>query len=147
VNFRVETVSVALPELEGLDFSADRKIACQGGFDAIMTANTIRFQTSQATISRESGLTLDKVVAVTERCADFVIEVHGHTDAAGGREGNIVLSKARAGAVKAYMIERGIVADKLEIVGLGPDVPIADNASAAGRAANRRIEFKIIEEG
>ena len=45
------------------------------------------------------------------------------------------------------MIARGISVQRLDAVGFGPDVPIADNETASGRAANRRIEFKIVEEG
>lgn len=147
VLFAVETAAVDLPELAGLDFAGDPLTACQAGFDALMAASQISFDSGKATISRQSGQTLDKIMTVAEKCATFVIEVHGHTDAAGDRETNIGLSKARAGAVKAYMVQSGFPDDALKIIGFGPDVPIADNATLSGRAANRRIEFKIVKEG
>ncbi len=147
VSFDIGTVEADLTELGFLDFDNTPKAACQDGFNAIMSAEAIRFETSKATISRNSGLTLDKIVTVANRCQDFLIEVHGHTDSAGSRETNIVLSKARAASVVAYMIARGISAQRLDAVGFGPDIPIADNETTSGRAANRRIEFKIVEEG
>lgn len=147
VGFDIETVEADLSGLGGLDFENAPQVACQDGLNAIMAAEVIRFETSKATISRESGLTLDKIVSVAGKCENLLIEVHGHTDSAGSRETNIVLSKERAASVVAYMIARGISVQRLDAVGFGPDVPIADNETASGRAANRRIEFKIVEEG
>ena len=81
------------------------------------------------------------------QCGDFSFQVNGHTDSVGNRDRNIELSLARAAAVKVYMVSRGASAEKIDAVGFGPDVPISDNETAAGRSANRRIEFKILEEG
>lgn len=147
VLFRVETLEVELAELGAIDFSGDLNAACQAGFDNVMAANTLTFETGRATISRISGLTLDKLVAVTQKCGDLIIEVRGHTDSIGNRDSNIALSKTRAMAVIDYMTRRGIAPERLEAVGFGPDVPVGDNATPSGRAANRRIEFKTIEGG
>lgn len=74
------------------------------------------------------------------------VEVIGHTDNSGSRARNLALSQARAEAVKAYVVERGIRPDMISVRGEGPDRPVADNASAEGRARNRRIEFKVLTE-
>ena len=55
-----------------------------------------------------------------------------------------VLSAARAETVKAYLVQRGIPAAALATSGVGPDRPVADNATASGRARNRRIEFRVL---
>ena len=72
-------------------------------------------------------------------------EVRGHTDSAGDRAFNIRLSEERAAAVAEYLAARGIPRDRLDPVGFGPDEPVASNDTRDGRAANRRIEFKMIE--
>ena len=54
------------------------------------------------------------------------------------------LSQRRAEAVRAYLIKKGVLADRLEAKGYGETVPIADNNTKVGRASNRRVEFKIV---
>jgi OOP family OmpA-OmpF porin len=79
------------------------------------------------------------------RLKDKKVEVIGHTDNAGSRAGNLSLSQARAEAVKAYVVERGVKADMVAVSGEGPDRPVADNRTPEGRARNRRIEFKVVQ--
>ena len=71
--------------------------------------------------------------------------ISDHTDSDGSRETNIDLSKRRAESVKTYFVSRGIDAGCIETRGVGPDEPIADNKTAAGKQKNRRIEFKLTE--
>ena len=71
--------------------------------------------------------------------------VEGHTDTVGGRISNLELSRQRAEAVCAALVARGVAARRLQSRGFGPDLPIADNATAAGREANRRVDFVIYE--
>ena len=71
------------------------------------------------------------------------VEVIGHTDALGNRPGNISLSLARAQAVKAYLVGKGLPPERLQTSGMGPDQPVAGNDTEAGRARNRRIEFRV----
>ena len=146
VEIAAETVTVQLDEIAGIDLGDDPLQACQTSFDLIMDANSVVFRTGSAEISRESGETLDKIMAVTASCADnLVFEVGGHTDNTGAREANIVLSEARAQAVANYMQDAGFDVARLIVTGYGPDQPESDNATAAGRAANRRIEFNVQE--
>ena len=74
------------------------------------------------------------------------IRIEGHTDSTGKESFNIYLSNQRAKAVREYMISRGISADRLEAIGYGPSRPIANNKTRSGRAANRRVEFTILEQ-
>jgi OOP family OmpA-OmpF porin len=112
----------------------------------ILDANAVVFESSSAIISRASGVTLDKIMAVSESCAETLsFEIAGHTDSTGTRDGNIALSRARAQAVATYMSEAGFDRTRLMVNGIGPDQPKASNATAEGRAANRRIEFNVQE--
>ena len=85
----------------------------------------------------------DEMAAVMARLKDRRFEVIGHTDADGARPANVSLSLARAQAVKTYLTGKGLPADRIAISGMGPDQPVASNATEAGRARNRRIEFRV----
>lgn len=69
------------------------------------------------------------------------IKIVGHTDNDGVDEKNLSLSKKRAAAVKAKLITMGITANRLQTDGKGEKEPVADNETAAGKAANRRVQF------
>lgn len=146
VAIAAETVTVALEEISNVDLSDDPLEACQTSFDLIMDANAVVFNRGSAELSRDSGLTLDKIMAVSASCADdLAFEVGGHTDDSGDRTANVTLSEARAQAVANYMAATGFDTARLIVQGYGPDQPKLDNATPEGRAANRRIEFKVQE--
>jgi OOP family OmpA-OmpF porin len=108
------------------------------------TIKGIAFGNASAKITRASNKTLDKAAAVLEEFPSLKIEIGGHTDNVGKRDFNVRLSQMRADAVRDYFIGKGIAEDRLTAVGYGPDEPLADNDSRAGRAENRRVEFKLI---
>jgi outer membrane protein OmpA-like peptidoglycan-associated protein len=68
--------------------------------------------------------------------------VGGYTDSSGSAELNRDISRQRAESVRQYLLMRGIDESRVTAVGYGEDYPIADNATAEGRAANRRVEIK-----
>jgi outer membrane protein OmpA-like peptidoglycan-associated protein len=72
--------------------------------------------------------------------------VYGHTDNQGADALNMRLSRERAAACKNYLGSKGIAQTRLESQGFGPTQPVADNNSDAGRAKNRRVDFKILKE-
>ena len=74
---------------------------------------------------------------------DANMTIEGHTDSQGQRQYNMDLGQKRADAVKAQLVARGVAADRIKSVGVGPDRPIADNKSAEGRANNRRVEIIV----
>ncbi len=72
------------------------------------------------------------------------VEVEGHTDSTATKQHNQRLSEQRAAAVKAYLVDKGIAADRLTTRGYGEDRPVGDNGTEEGRFKNRRVEFKIL---
>lgn len=71
------------------------------------------------------------------------VRIEGYTDNVGQSEANLRLSGERALAIKNWLVARGIESERLIAVGFGDQNPIADNTTPAGRAQNRRTEFKI----
>ena len=73
-----------------------------------------------------------------------IVEVTGHTDSVGSADFNQRLSEQRANSVGNYLIGQGLVRERFEIIGMGKNYPIADNATDAGRALNRRVEIRVL---
>jgi outer membrane protein OmpA-like peptidoglycan-associated protein len=84
-------------------------------------------------LSRLKGVDFDIVIAV------------GHTDSIGTDAYNKRLSLARANSVKAYLVSKGIDAKRIRTEGRGESQPVADNATAEGRARNRRVDIEVLE--
>jgi len=89
---------------------------------------------------------LDKVVTYLGEHPAIHIEIEAHTDASGDPTYNQGLSERRAESVMEYLVKKGIDASRLTATGYGESRPIASNATAAGRAKNRRVEFHIVEQ-
>jgi OOP family OmpA-OmpF porin len=91
---------------------------------------------------------LDEVVNAANQSQDIRLNVVGYTDSTGSAQKNVKLSQGRADAVKAYLVKKGVAADRISSKGMGADNPIADNTTAEGRAKNRRVEvnYAIKEE-
>ena len=106
----------------------------------------IEFETGKATIKKKSYPLLNQIAAIFIENKDYIVEIQGHTDNTGSYELNKELSDKRANSVRDYLIGQGVDFQRLTAVGYGPDVPIADNKTKAGRAKNRRVEFKITFE-
>lgn len=107
----------------------------------------IEFELGSDVIRPTSYPILDKVVEVMTNNEDYLLRISGHTDDQGNDEANLLLSHKRATATKAYLISHGIEEPRLDAFGYGETKPVADNATAAGRAQNRRVEFEIVFEG
>ncbi|MFZ1634112.1 MAG: OmpA family protein, partial [Chitinophagales bacterium] len=72
--------------------------------------------------------------------------IEGHTDDQGEDKMNQELSDKRAAAVRKYFVSKGIAESRLTSIGYGESKPIADNKTSAGRAQNRRVEIKLVEQ-
>ncbi|MCD0419229.1 OmpA family protein [Rubrivivax sp. JA1024] len=116
---------------------------CQGRVSSLVAAEKINFERRSAVIDKASQPLLDKLAAAIKQCPAVTIEVAGYTDGAGKKSANLALSKRRAEAVVAGLTKAGIGSVKLVAEGYGSAKPIAANATAEGRAQNRRIEFVV----
>lgn len=105
----------------------------------------IEFQTGSAVISPASYKLLDEIFQSAVVAEGLKVGVYGHTDNVGTDATNIPLSEKRAGAVKDYLVQKGITTDRVEAKGYGANKPIASNATAEGKAQNRRVEIVLGE--
>ena len=105
----------------------------------------INFDVNKATIKPESFPLLDEVAAILLQYPTLTLEIGGHTDNSGLKLKNVALSEARAKAVLGYILQKypTLDASHFTTVGYGPNVPVASNGSALGKAKNRRVEFKV----
>jgi outer membrane protein OmpA-like peptidoglycan-associated protein len=114
---------------------------------AIEIRDTIYFQTDQAVIQSRSFNLLSQIAAVMGARPDIRrISIEGHTDDRGGDAHNLDLSTRRAQAVRDHLVSAGIAAERLTSQGFGESRPIQSNRTGRGRAANRRVEFVILEQ-
>lgn len=115
--------------------------------EGFFRAAQVNFAFDSATLLPEAFPTLNAVGAVLERYPDLRLAIHGHTDGVGPLAYNMELSERRAEAVRDFLLRAfpSISEDQLTVEGFGPTRPIADNATAEGRALNRRVEFVVIQ--
>lgn len=106
-----------------------------------MTLNGVNFDFDSAKLRPESFAILDKAAATLKEWGDTKVEVAGHTDSVGTDAYNLSLSQRRAETVRAYLIDKGVPADRLTAKGYGESMPETDNDSAEGRFKNRRVEL------
>ncbi len=103
------------------------------------------FETGKANLEESAYGVLDELVAYLNRKDDEKIELGGHTDNVGTAAKNKLLSQDRANTVRAYLLTKGIDPSRVTAVGYGMSKPVASNATADGRAQNRRTEVTILQ--
>jgi outer membrane protein OmpA-like peptidoglycan-associated protein len=106
----------------------------------------IQFASGNAKIRRSSYPLLEDAVGVLKQYPTLRIRISGHTDSRGKLATNVKLSENRANAVRDFLTSRGVENSRVETRGVGPEEPIADNKTSAGRAQNRRIEFELLPQ-
>jgi outer membrane protein OmpA-like peptidoglycan-associated protein len=113
--------------------------------NVLLSLHGFNFPSGGSEITAENFVLLNKVTKVIELFPGSTIEVSGHTDATGGAELNLKLSKQRAANVVKFLIEvGGISPDRLSSQGYGDQRPVARNDTQEGRALNRRVEILIV---
>ena len=125
-------------------FHSEEAKVLREGNDIIIRLVGLTFPSAKATIEQQSFGLLTKVRDAINSFPESTISVLGNTDSHGGDEQNLQLSKDRAEAVKQYLlVNTNLNASRIEVIGYGESKPIASNETAAGRAANRRVEVVI----
>ena len=117
---------------------------CEARIRQISTERKITFAPGSARLNEDSRQTLDQIAEVLQECGELPLEVAGHTDSQGRAQTNLALSQQRAEAVIDALLQRRVLVASMVARGYGAERPIADNATEAGREANRRIEFTLI---
>ncbi|MDR0710937.1 MAG: OmpA family protein [Prevotellaceae bacterium] len=105
----------------------------------------IQFSKGKAILLPESDIHLEPLFRLLDLQPNVRIKISGHTDNTGNKATNLKLSKERARSVANFLTNKGINPTRLEIEGCGQTQPITTNATEAGRALNRRVEFKVIK--
>ncbi len=101
----------------------------------------VQFATAKADLRPEGREALARFSGIIGVYPSIHVTVEGHTDSTGSYETNQTLSQARATVVRDYLGAQGVDSSHIDVQGLGPDRPVADNATAEGRARNRRVEI------
>lgn len=126
--------------------AADTKVREEPRGTIITLPGTVLFRSGEAQLQPTAQSKLMEVATALKDQDNAQIEVEGHTDSQGGYELNMELSKRRAQAVADYLASQGIGRDHITANGYGSTQPVADNATPAGRADNRRVEI-IVKHG
>lgn len=122
----------------------ERKLVKVEG-DQIKLNEKVHFKTAKSDILPQSYPLLNEVAEVLSANPSIRVRIEGHTDSRGSEKYNQNLSDERAASVVQYLAGRGINASRMISKGFGESRPIEDNATKAGRAANRRVEIHITE--
>ncbi|TDT74056.1 OOP family OmpA-OmpF porin [Litoreibacter halocynthiae] len=119
---------------------------CVARINSILNSAKIVFDPSSSEITETAGRTVDRIAEIAKQCERVKMEIGGYTDSQGREEMNTALSQQRADAVRAALLARRVLTSNISSKGYGESDPIADNDTADGREANRRIEFKLLTD-
>jgi outer membrane protein OmpA-like peptidoglycan-associated protein len=109
----------------------------------IVNLSDVLFDTGKYTLKPDAREKLAKVSGILLAYPNLKVQVEGYTDNVGGDQYNLTLSQQRGDAVRAYLVSQGVSPDNITATGYGMSNPVADNATAAGRAQNRRVNMVV----
>lgn len=104
----------------------------------------VTFDFGKSNLKSQFYPALDQVASTMAEYNQTVVEVSGHTDSVGSDEANQALSVQRANSVSNYLVGKGLMRERFEVVGMGERYPVADNNNDDGRARNRRVEIRVV---
>lgn len=104
----------------------------------------VTFDFGKANLKPQFYPALDQVASTMAEYNQTVVEVSGHTDSIGSDQANQALSVQRANSVSNYLMGKGLVRERFEVVGMGERYPVASNDTDSGRAMNRRVEIRVV---
>jgi OmpA-OmpF porin, OOP family len=111
----------------------------------VVSESAVHFGFNKDTLTKDAKADLDKLAEAVPNTKGYLITVEGATDSVGNADYNYALSERRADSVIQYLAaQHGIPAHKIYLVGLGKDKPVDTNKTRAGRAANRRVDVRLM---
>ncbi|RCU44692.1 OmpA family protein [Chryseobacterium lacus] len=113
------------------------------GIKITLPESMVNFGFDSSNLTATAKTNLDKLATVLKNNPDTNINIYGHTDSKGSESYNQGLSERRAAAVKSYLVSKGVSSGRMFTMGMGESDPRSSNATEAGRAQNRRVEFAI----
>ncbi len=129
---------------QALAASEAASVRREGNLLAVVLKGDLTFDTDSTTVKPGLHKELDRIANVMIEYPQTLIRVEGHTDSVGIETHNDDLSERRAGNVRNLLVQRGIDFNKLEVIGYGESMPVANNQTEAGRQMNRRVEIKVV---
>ena len=131
-------------ELRRRTAGTDIRVIRQGDDLVLNMPSNVTFATNEASVQPQFRATLDQVADVLKQYNQTYIDVYGHTDSTGSDSYNLSLSQRRATSVADYLTSRGVQSARLGTRGFGETQPVASNDTEEGKAANRRVEIKLV---
>jgi outer membrane protein OmpA-like peptidoglycan-associated protein len=131
-------------ELRRRTAGTDIRVIRQGDELVLNMPSNVTFATNEASVQPQFRTTLDQVADVLKQYNQTYIDVYGHTDSTGSDSYNLGLSQRRAASVADYLTSRGVQSARLGTRGFGETQPVASNDTEDGKAANRRVEIKLV---
>lgn len=128
---------------EALEASEAAAVTREGNLLAVTFKGDVTFDTNSTEVRPGLHAEINRVANVLNQYPETFIRVEGHTDSVGSDDYNMKLSQRRADSVKTLLVQRGVAASRIEVVGFGKTLPVATNNTEAGRQMNRRVEIKI----
>ncbi len=140
-----QEADLAFEEIDALRRQLESLAARETVDGLVMTLGDFVFGSASAEIKQTAVDNFDKVIEFIDGYPNRNIRIEGHTDSSGSESFNLNLSQQRAEAVKALLGEYGVDTARIEAVGMGESMPVADNNTAAGKAKNRRVDIIILK--
>jgi outer membrane protein OmpA-like peptidoglycan-associated protein len=120
------------------------EVSREGDVIKLNLPDGVTFDFGKANLKSQFYPALDNVASTLAQYNQTIVEVSGHTDSVGSDAANQTLSVQRANSVGNYLIGKGLVRERFEIVGFGETQPVASNDTDSGRALNRRVEIRVL---
>jgi OmpA-OmpF porin, OOP family len=135
--------TITIPAVGSAEDRLSLYLASANPGETNITLDRISFDNDSAVLTGESIVQLDNIATILRAYPRAHVAVVGHTDSVGDEAANVVLSRARANTVAAKLTADGVQPQRVHAEGHGSQQPMADNATEAGRAQNRRVELGV----
>ena len=144
IGDEIEYNTLEIPAVKPGEFFEEAELLIEYDPGTTFSFTNLQFEPAKADLKSASYVHLKNLVEVMKRKKDFKIQIAGHTDSDGDENANQLLSLKRAESVKNYLISQGIEANRIVAKGFGESQPVANNATAQGKAQNRRTEISVL---